>query len=91
MPPCSPNVWIEGLPAARVTDLLADVMGAPDAIVTGCTSVMINGLFAARLTDMTASGGVIVKGAATVFIGIASPGQCMQEAAANGTPFVKAG
>ena len=90
LPPCSPNVLIEGLPAARVTDLLTDVMGGPDAIVTGCPNVMINGLLAARLTDMTASGGVIVKGAITVFIGTASPGNCMHDAASSGTPFVKA-
>ena len=89
LPPCSLNVLIEGLPAARVSDLAADASGSPDAIVQGCTSVLINGLPAARLTDKTAAGGVIVKGATTVFIGMAALGQCMHEAAASGTPFVQ--
>lgn len=76
------------LPAARVTDMAEDP-GGPDAIVQGCESVFINGLPAARVTDKTAAGGVIVKGAVRTFIGIASSGQCMREAAANGTPFVQ--
>lgn len=86
--PCSPNVLIEGLPAARVSDELVDPLN-PDSIVQGCTSVLINGLPAARMTDKTAGGGVIVKGAITVFIGEGMPGHCMHEAASNGTPFVQ--
>jgi uncharacterized Zn-binding protein involved in type VI secretion len=88
LPPCSPNVLIEGLPAARVSDLAGDPV-PPDMIVQGCNTVLINGLPAARVTDKTVSGGVIVKGALTVWIGMPAPGQCMKEAAANGTPFVQ--
>ncbi|HQT89623.1 MAG TPA: PAAR domain-containing protein [Acidiphilium sp.] len=66
----SPNVFIGGLPAARVTDPLTCV-GPPDTIVMGSQSVLINGLPAARMGDQTAHGGVIVGGLTTVLIGTA--------------------
>jgi uncharacterized Zn-binding protein involved in type VI secretion len=68
LPPGSPTVLIEFLPAARVTDLLTCV-GPPDTIVLGSTTVMIDFLPAARMGDLTAHGGVIVLGAPTVIIG----------------------
>jgi uncharacterized Zn-binding protein involved in type VI secretion len=68
LPPCSVNVMIGFLPAARVTDK-AVCVGPPDIIVKGSTSVMINGLPAARMGDMTAHGGTIVMGCFTVMIG----------------------
>ena len=68
LPPCSPNVLIGFLPAARVTDI-AMCVGPPDVIVKGSTTVMINFLPAARQGDMTAHGGVIVIGCPTVIVG----------------------
>ena len=68
LPPCSPNVLIGYLPAARVTDQCLCV-GPPDVIVKGSPTVMINNLMAARITDTTAHGGVIVAGFPTVMIG----------------------
>ncbi|SIR53276.1 PAAR domain-containing protein [Acidiphilium angustum] len=66
----SPNVFIGGLPAARVTDKLTCV-GPPDTIVMGSPTVLINGLMAARMGDQTAHGGVIAGGCGTVLIGTA--------------------
>jgi uncharacterized Zn-binding protein involved in type VI secretion len=66
--PCSPNVIIGGLPAARVTDM-AVCVGPQDTIVKGSPTVHINGLLAARIGDNTAHGGVIVMGFPTVIIG----------------------
>ena len=68
LPPCSPNVLIAGLPAARVSDMLTCV-GPVDVIAMGSTTVLINGLPAARMGDQTAHGGVIVMGCPTVIIG----------------------
>jgi uncharacterized Zn-binding protein involved in type VI secretion len=48
----SPNVFIGGLPAARVTDPVTCV-GPPDTIVVGSATVFINGLPAARMGDQT--------------------------------------
>jgi uncharacterized Zn-binding protein involved in type VI secretion len=66
--PCSPNVMVGFLPAARVTDMLVCV-GPPDVIAQGSSTVMINGLPAARMGDLTAHGGSIVIGCPTVMIG----------------------
>ena len=65
LPPCSPNVLINNLPAARVTD----GCGA-DIILMGSMTVFFNGLPAARVTSATASGGLVMPpGAVTVLIG----------------------
>jgi len=66
--PGCPTVIIEGMPAARVGDMLVCV-GPPDSIVAGSASVMIGGMPAARLGDSTAHGGEIIVGAPTVMIG----------------------
>ena len=68
LPPCSLNVIIGFLPAARVTDK-ALCVGPPDIIVKGSPTVMINNLMAARIGDQTAHGGVIVMGCMNVIIG----------------------
>ena len=73
LPPCSPNVLIGFLPAARVTDQ-AVCVGPPDIIVKGSPTVMINNLLAARVTDTTAHGGMIILGCFTVIIGEAGMG-----------------
>lgn len=66
--PCSPNVIIGGLLAARVTDI-AQCVGPPDAILKGSGTVYINGLQAARIMDPTSHGGQILTGYPTVLIG----------------------
>jgi len=68
LPPCSPNVIIGFLPAARITDMLTCV-GPPDMIMMGSPTVLINMLMAARILDPTVHGGVIVMGCPTVIIG----------------------
>lgn len=66
--PCTPTVFIAGLPAATVGDMCVCV-GPPDSIVMGSNTVLIGGKPAARMGDMTAHGGTIVLGCFTVFIG----------------------
>ena len=68
LPPCCPTVFIGGLPAARVGDMLTCV-GPPDVIAKGSATVFIGGMPAARMGDMTVHGGVIVSGCPTVLIG----------------------
>jgi uncharacterized Zn-binding protein involved in type VI secretion len=68
LPPCSPNVVIGGLLAARLSDQCL-CAGPPDVIVKGSATVLINSLPAARLGDLTAHGGTIVMGCFTVVIG----------------------
>ncbi|MDF2383713.1 PAAR domain-containing protein [Nostoc ellipsosporum NOK] len=62
------TVMIEGMPAA-VFGTVCQCVGPPDSIVMGSSGVFIGGQPAARMGDMTAHGGTIVKGAATVLIG----------------------
>ena len=66
--PCSPNVLIGGLLAARMTDT-AQCVGPPDMIAKGSSTVYINGLQAARVLDLTAHGGRIATGCPSVLIG----------------------
>ena len=97
--PGAPTVLINGLPAARVTDM-ATCVGPPDMIVQGSATVFIGGLPAARMGDMTEHGGVIVNGSPNVLIGDAGGGlagggagepdpPCLRQAAAQGAPFVR--
>lgn len=64
----SPNVLINGMPAARVGDM-AVCVGPPDRIAKGSTTVLINNKPAARMGDRTAHGGVIVTGMPNVLMG----------------------
>ncbi|MDY6785741.1 MAG: PAAR domain-containing protein [Cyanobacteriota bacterium] len=68
IPSGSPNVFIGGMPAARVGDK-ATCTGPPDAIASGSATVLINGQPAARIGDKTVHGGVIVSGCTNVLIG----------------------
>ncbi len=61
----SGDVFIHGLPAARVGD--ATSCGA--TIVTGSSTVFINGKPAALLGAATSHGGVIISGSGNVLIG----------------------
>jgi uncharacterized Zn-binding protein involved in type VI secretion len=68
MPPGCPTVLIEGMPAARMGDLLT-CSGPPDSIIKGSATVLIGGMPAARMGDTTAHGGSIILGSFTVIIG----------------------
>lgn len=68
LPPGSPTVLIEGMPAARMGDM-ATCAGPPDTILQGSGTVLIEGMPAARMGDMTSHGGQIVAGSPTVMIG----------------------
>jgi uncharacterized Zn-binding protein involved in type VI secretion len=65
----SPNVFINGKPAARVGDPLGCEDGSTDTITEGSSNVFINGKPAARLGDATDHGGKISEGSPNVFIG----------------------
>lgn len=71
----SPDVRINFLPAARVTDVhtcaLPPAAGPhpPNAILKGSTTVLINKLPAARQNDPTGCGATIVTGSMNVQIG----------------------
>lgn len=62
------NVFIGGMPAAKVGDLLT-CSGPVDAITSGSSSVFVNQMPAARLGDPTAHGGTITQGFNSVIIG----------------------
>ncbi|MFP8966458.1 PAAR domain-containing protein [Pokkaliibacter sp. CJK22405] len=64
----APNVFINGVPAARVGDRLI-CNGPPDSIKQGSATVFINGKPAARQGDGTSHGGVVIGGSGNVFIG----------------------
>ncbi len=68
IPPCSIDVLIGELPAARVTDM-ATCVGPPDTIMKGSLTVLINELPAARVGDLTMHGGSIILGDLTVLVG----------------------
>lgn len=71
----SPNVFINGLPAARVGDVSSvHLMPAGDKcvphvapIVTGSPTVFVNGLPMARVGDYLGTCTVIISGSPTVF------------------------
>ncbi|PHM70755.1 RHS repeat-associated core domain-containing protein [Xenorhabdus sp. KJ12.1] len=66
----SPNVLIEGKPAARATvDLAKCSQHPPPLIAQGSESVFINGEPAARKDDKLVCGSTIKSGASKVFIG----------------------
>jgi len=68
MPPGEVTVLIGGMPAATVGNMCV-CAGPPDSITKGSSTVMINGKPAARQGDITAHGGTIAAGCATVIIG----------------------
>ena len=62
----SSNVFINGLPAARVTDVESCDAGK---VAQGSARVFVNGLPAARVGDKTTCGAMIIAGSGNVFIG----------------------
>ena len=83
----SANVFICGLPAARVGDRV-QCHGSIDIIAEGDPGVFINGQPAARMGDKTEHGGLIVGGCESVLIGTSKQGRCAQQAAKAGSPFL---
>lgn len=69
----SPNVFVCGVPQARVGDQCVCV-GPPDAIAMGSPTVLINSMMAARMGDPTVHGGLITTGAPNVLIGVPGAG-----------------
>lgn len=70
----SKNVFINGLPAGRVSDKYAThscIEHSPhqDFISEGSSSVFINGLSAGRVGDAVLIGGNVLEGSNNVFIG----------------------
>lgn len=64
------SVEIEGRACARVADrLVCDGSSSADLLVTGSSSVEVNGLPVARLGDFTHHGGFLVEGCASVGAG----------------------
>lgn len=97
----SPNVIINGQPAARLGDAVA-MHGCPcpnsphgvhsRAISAGSSTVIINGKQAARIGDAIGCGGVISTGSGDVIIGDTpwkSPvSDCAQQAVRSGAPLM---
>jgi uncharacterized Zn-binding protein involved in type VI secretion len=67
-PPGATTVFINGLPAARVTDP-ALCVGVIDSISTGAGTVMAMGLPVAHLTSRSLHGGIVVMGSLNVLVG----------------------
>lgn len=65
----SPNVFINGRPAARQDDMLAPHHPGIRTITGGSGSVFINGKSAARVSDSINCGGRIITGSTNVSIG----------------------
>lgn len=74
----SPNILINGKPAARVGDPVSCrmAMGSSPVISEGAPHVLFNGKPAARMGDKISNGGSIDQGSSNVFIG---DGDCMIE------------
>ena len=92
LPPGQPNVFIEGMPAARMGDQLLCI-GPPDMFATGSPKVLFGGKPAARITDLLAHGGKVTKGAVKTFIGDGPPDNlecrdCLKNAAGSGSATV---
>lgn len=78
-PPGAAQVFIGGVPAARVLNPAA-CPGAADMVLKGAPMVLIEGLSAARKADPTAHGGCILVGSPTVIIGGVVPPTTDEEA-----------
>lgn len=87
----SPNVFIAGVPVARMGDPAVCAAGGMDVIAQGSPTVFVNGQPLACAGHITAHGGVIVSGAGNVIVGDAPAGgsvttaTSLKVAAAQGT------
>ena len=77
----SPNVLINGKPAARAKDYV-QCQQAKAAIAAGASGVLVNGRPLARVDDPTQHGGKIKQGSANVSVGRFSGGQYTKNIAA---------
>lgn len=77
----SPNVIIEGNPAARTGDKIQCEDGSTTAISPTAACVLINGKSAARLNDPSSHDGKIISSAGCVFI---ADGELFVELGDNG-------
>jgi uncharacterized Zn-binding protein involved in type VI secretion len=67
----SSNVFINGLPSARLSDIVISNCGHIGTIIASSSKIFINGLPAAKMSD-TFTGtysGIIVNGSSNVFLG----------------------
>ena len=64
-----PTVLFENMPAARLGDFALCTPPAPDVLMQGSATVLVNGLPLVGMTDLTAHAGTVVMGAATVVVG----------------------
>lgn len=93
LPYPAPDVLTDLLPAARATDRLVCANPAPDFIVTGSQSVLINNRPAARVTDKTMHGApasMILVGSLDVEIGGPTIGATLGDPARALTIFNRA-
>jgi uncharacterized Zn-binding protein involved in type VI secretion len=56
------DVFVNGLPVARVTDIYTCPIHGPNAIIQGSSRLTANGLQVARIGDPTACGATIASG-----------------------------
>jgi uncharacterized Zn-binding protein involved in type VI secretion len=63
------TVLIGSLPAATQGGVCVCVLGPPNSILVGSTTVLIGSKGAARMGDPTAHGGSVIAGCPTVLIG----------------------
>lgn len=68
LPPCNPDVLIDGIPAATIHSECLCGIGT-DKIISGSTTVIINGKPAVRIGDKTSNKGQIISGSSSVLIG----------------------
>lgn len=66
----SPDIEIDGKPAARMKDKAQCAAGGPDVLAMGSGTVEFNSQLAVRVGDLTAHGGVVTVGSGTVEIGV---------------------
>ena len=64
----SDNVLIDGLPAARLGDVVACDLDGEQHIVTASPDVLVNGIGAARIGDRISCNATIVTGSDNVLI-----------------------
>jgi uncharacterized Zn-binding protein involved in type VI secretion len=58
----SPDVFVNGIPVARVTDIYICSIHGPNPIIKGSSRLWANGLPVARIGDPTACGATIATG-----------------------------
>jgi uncharacterized Zn-binding protein involved in type VI secretion len=58
----SPDVFVNAIPIARVTDIYTCAIHGPNPIIEGSSLLTANGLPVARIGDATACGATIASG-----------------------------